>query len=180
MDTIQLSDIRLGTPGISPIEGANLYENCIVAMHNSGHLSPVILQMEGIRTEPFSLIWEDSFNDQLRRTYNDEQSVTERAAIAVSVMLAIRTTSYTVIERSRKGTGFDYMLGDDQNPLFVPEARLEVSGIMRETNDNTIASRFQQKCLQTERSDDSCLPAFVSVVEFSIPKAIFDKTNNEI
>lgn len=45
MDTIQLSDIRLGTPGISSIEGANLYENSIVALHNSGHPSPVILQM---------------------------------------------------------------------------------------------------------------------------------------
>ena len=67
--------------------------------------------MEGIRTNPFSLAWEDTFDDQLQRTYSDEQSVVERAAVAVSVVLALRTTAYTVIERSRKGTGFDYMLG---------------------------------------------------------------------
>ena len=34
MDTIRLSDIKKGMPGISPVEGANLYENCIVALHN--------------------------------------------------------------------------------------------------------------------------------------------------
>ena len=109
MDTIQLSDIRLGTPGITPIEGANLYENCIVALHKSGHVSPVELRVDGLRTEPFSLVWEDTFDDQMRRAYADEQSVTERAAVAVSVMLSLRTTAYTVIERSRCGTGFDYM-----------------------------------------------------------------------
>ncbi|MBR6867282.1 MAG: hypothetical protein IKN02_03515 [Prevotella sp.] len=54
MDTIQLSDICIGTPGITPVEGVNLYENSIVALHNSGHVSPVTLRMEGLRTEPFS------------------------------------------------------------------------------------------------------------------------------
>lgn len=174
MDTIQLSDIRMGTPGITPIEGANLYENSIVALHSSGHPSPVTLRLEGLRTELLSLVWDDVFDDQMRRTYADEQSVTERAAVAVSVMLALRTTAYTVIERSRRGTGFDYMLGDSDDPLFMPKARLEVSGIMRESDGNTLAHRFEQKAAQTDRSDATRLPAYVSIVEFSTPKAKFD------
>lgn len=76
MEVIHLSDIKQGTPGISPIEGANLYENSIVAFHTSGHSTPVELQMSGTRTEPFSLELEDSYDDQMSRTYNDEQSVT--------------------------------------------------------------------------------------------------------
>ena len=174
MDTIQLSDIKLGTPGITSIEGANLYENSIVALHNSGHQPPVELQMEGLRTEPFSLVWDNTFDDQMRRTYADEQSVTERAAVAISVMLALHNTTYTVIERSRKGTGFDYMLGDSFDPLFTPKARLEIFGIMQESESNTLTKRFKQKATQTDRSDDCCLPAYVSVVEFRTPKAIFD------
>ena len=150
MDTIQLSDIKQGTPGITPVEGANLYENCIVALHNSKHTSPVTIQMEGQRTEPFSLIWEDCFNDQLSRTYADEQSVTERAAVAVSTMLALSITGYTVIERSRKGTGFDYFLGDNQDPLFIPKARLEISGIMCETDS---INRRRYKCLKAMTAD---------------------------
>ena len=41
---------------------------------------------------------------------------------------------YTVIHRSRKGTGFDYWLGDEKNEDELPlqsKARLEVSGIRR-------------------------------------------------
>lgn len=45
---------------------------------------------------------------------------------------------------------------------------------MRETNDNTVNKRFQQKAAQTDRSDSMRLPAYVSVVEFSTPKAKFD------
>lgn len=174
MDTIQLSDIKQGTPGISTIEGANLYENCVVALHNSHHPTPVVLHVSGLNSCDYQLLWEDSFNDQLRRTYNDEQSVTERAAVAVSVMIALRQTNYTVIERSRKGTGFDYMLGDCLDPLFTPKARLEISGIMSQANSNTAERRFQQKATQTNKTDSSGLPAYISIVEFSCPRAIFD------
>lgn len=174
MDSMQLTDIKQGTPGITPIEGANLYENCVVALHHSHHPSPVTLQVSGTTNCAYSLQWEDAFDDQMCRTYADEQSVTERAAVAVSVLLALRQTDYTVVERSRKGTGFDYMLGDSHDPLFTPKARLEVSGIMRQTDSNTPEMRFRQKVAQTAKSDDTRLPAYISIVEFSAPKAIFD------
>lgn len=51
---------------------------------------------------------------------------------------------------------------------------LRLSGIMRESEGNTLAMRFQQKAMQTDKSDDTRLPAYVSVVEFSTPKAKFD------
>ena len=56
----------------------------------------------------------------------------------------------------------------------MPKARLEVSGIMHETDGNTLATRFEQKSVQTDRSDATRLSAYVSVVEFSTPKAKFD------
>lgn len=34
----------------------------------------------------------------------------------------------------------------------MPKARLEVSGIMHETDGNTLATRFEQKSVQTDRS----------------------------
>ena len=48
--------------------------------------TPVTLHVSGLLACDYSLLWEDIVDNQLRRTYNDEQSVTERAAIAVSVM----------------------------------------------------------------------------------------------
>ena len=45
---------------------------------------------------------------------------------------------------------------------------------MHETDGNTAEKRFRQKTIQTSQSDDTRLPAYISVVEFSAPKAIFD------
>lgn len=65
METLQLSELKSGLPGISPIEGANLYENCVVALHNNGLPCTVVLSVEGLRTVKYSLLWEDTFSQQL-------------------------------------------------------------------------------------------------------------------
>ena len=75
------------------------------------------------------------------------------------------------MERSRKGTGFDYWLGKKEldNTLLQDKARLEVSGI-RKGNESLIDSRIKLKMKQTERSDNG-LRAVIIVVEFSNPLA---------
>lgn len=100
--------------------------------------------------------------------------LTFRFVTKVSALLAFETTEYTIVERSSKGTGFDYMLGDKNDTLFIPKARLEISGIKTETESNSIEKRFKQKALQTDISDKSGLPAYISIIEFSTPKAVFD------
>lgn len=179
MEELKLIDIQQGLPGVSPIEGANLYENCIVQLHRSGHSSPVVLNVDGLQLCKYAMVWEDSYNDVLERTYADEQSNVERSAVCISIFLALKQTPYTIIERSRRGTGFDYMLGFSDDPFFQPKARLEISGIAKETSTNRVDFRFQAKEAQTKRSESMGLPAYVSIVEFSTPKAKFDLTNNE-
>lgn len=175
MDTLKLSKILEGMPGISLVEGANLYENCIVMLHKINHCSPVILGIDGIVKEDVPLEWEGEVSEQLERTYADAESLTERSAVCISVLLALELTDYTVVERSRKGTGFDYMLGDKNDTFYMPKARLEISGIERETKSNNIERRFNQKTRQTDKTDYTKMPAYVSVVEFSTPKALFGK-----
>ena len=161
-------------PGISQIEGANLYENCIVALHQNGHPTHVEFYLEGLHIDTYCLLWEDTYDSQLERTYNDNQSVTERAAVGISVVLALKETDFTVIERSRRGTGFDYMLGFKEDTMFTPQARLEISGINRETDSNSITMRYKKKLAQTSQSDETALPAYISIVELSTPKALFN------
>lgn len=175
MDALNISQILKGAPGVSPIEGANLEENCMVALHKNGHMNPVLLHLLDNEQNSVPLYWEDRFDETLERTYADIQSVTERAAVCVSILLALNTTDYTVIERSRKGTGFDYMLGDKDDLFYQPKARLEISGIYQETESNTVEIRFLRKTRQTDRSDSTRLPAYISVVEFGTPKAKFGR-----
>ena len=59
--------------------------------------------------------------------------------------------------------------------MFAPKARLEVSGIAQETENNTIGNRFSKKVQQVSASDTTNVPAYISIVEFSSPKALFNK-----
>lgn len=92
--------------------------------------------------------------------------------MGIAVLLAQKEIGYTVIERSRIGTGFDYWLGKESN-LFQKKARLEISGILRGSNSD-VKARIRQKLKQTNRSD-GVLPAYVIVVEFGHPLAEVQK-----
>jgi hypothetical protein len=112
--------------------------------------------------------------------YKERVKVTEKAAEAISFFLTVRLTSFTIIEETCFGTGVDYWLGyNEQHPLYNPKnffnARLEVSGIFRETTENTLEKRIHKKKAQTSLSDGTQLPAYISVIEFSSPKAYFGK-----
>lgn len=79
-------------------------------------------------------------------------------------------TEFTVIERSRKDTGFDYWLGSEDTAGDLPfqnKVRLEVSGI-RKADDSRIRARVKQKIEQTNPSNGK-FPAYIIVVEFSRP-----------
>ena len=104
-----------------------------------------------------------------RRFWNDLEEATQHGAYAVAILLVRALTGYTVIERSRKGTGFDWWLGTEDN-LFQGKARLEVSGILHGTT-RRINGRIKARVGQTTQSDNLALPAYVVVVEFGTPRA---------
>jgi hypothetical protein len=81
-------------------------------------------------------------------------------------------THLTVVERSRKGTGFDYWLGITRNTDGLPFqkiARLAVSGI-RQGNLSQVRARVKLK-LEQIASSNSRTTAYIVIVEFSQPSA---------
>ena len=91
-----------------------------------------------------------------------------------TILLARELTGWSVVRRARRGTGFDYYLGSDSALDF--QARLEVSGILQET-EAQIEARRQQKRVQTMQSDSTLghLTAYAIIVEFSRPEARVDR-----
>lgn len=81
-------------------------------------------------------------------------------------------TGKSVIERAKKGNGFDYWIGDtgEDDLIFSGKARLEVSGIPS-GGDADIASRFKLKRIQIRAGDHLGIPAYIAVIEFGQPKA---------
>ncbi|MFN6464941.1 MAG: hypothetical protein RMZ41_024410 [Nostoc sp. DedVER02] len=60
-------------------------------------------------------------------------------------MLIRQLTEFTVIERSRKGTGFDYWLGSEEETGELPfqnKVRLQVPGIRKADTAFTAVMRY--------------------------------------
>lgn len=112
-------------------------------------------------------------SERMRRANNDLQDATEFGACGIAFLVVREVTGLTAINRSRKGTGFDYWLKKDSPDSlpFAHAARLEVSGILEGT-DKELATRTRQKLNQSKPSDaETRLPAYAVVVEFGEPKA---------
>ncbi|WP_223280044.1 hypothetical protein [Nostoc sp. PA-18-2419] len=149
-----LTKLGEGLPVITSSFGAALAEACAVCLQEQGHLQGVELTVNGDFNTIFSLYWQP-VTQQMLRCWNDKEFTTEQAAYGIAFMLVRQLTELTVIERSRKGTGFDYWLGSEDiagELLFQNKVRLEVSGI-RKADDRRVRARVKQKIDQTNPSD---------------------------
>jgi hypothetical protein len=177
MDCPVAKDLNLGLlsdgmPGLTPAGGTVLAEAAAVCLENQNHQLGVELTLAGMSKSSFQLQWR-GVDEQQRRCYNDLQEATERGACGIAILLAKELTGKVVIERSKKGPGFDYWLGDDDDDLlFAGKARLEVSGILLGSS-REIQARVKQKKTQIAPSNHLA-PGYVAVVEFSKPTAHVD------
>lgn len=171
---LAMSDLAGGIPALTPYWGGALAEAAATCFENQGHRSGVRMAVEYTASDThrrgFKVRW-DPVTDQTLRCCNDLQEATEYGAVGVAVLLTKELTEFTAIERSRKGTGFDYWLGHQREEVlpFQHAARLEVSGILS-GDDADISARVKAKLRQTRRSDGT-LPGYVAVVEFGRPEA---------
>ena len=172
---IDLLEMRKGFPGIDKAYANHCYVACMVCLHRNNHTDGVILDLKGDTQASIVLKWEDYFDEQIDKARKDQEDETELGAVCISAMLVKECTEYTIIERARKNGGFDYWLGYENEIPFQNSARLEISGIFKETEQNSVDKRLRIKNKQTGQSDKSRLPAYISIVEFSNPRAIFSK-----
>lgn len=156
-----------GLPALTPAAGRFLAEASAVCLDHQGHAPGVSCRIQGTFDAERSILYAP-VSDQMRRTHEDPTDATEHGATALALLVVREFTGMSVVQRSRKGTGFDYWIGDAADLPFEGKARLEVSGILRGTTVQ-LAARMKAKLEQTRRSDSTLLPAFVVVVEFSQP-----------
>jgi hypothetical protein len=170
IQVLNLQSLNQGLPAITPAFGTAIAEAGAICLTDEAHESGVVLKVEGEFSATFQLDWQP-ITEQTRRCWNDQEYTTEQAAYGIAFLLILQLTNLTVIERSRKGTGFDYWLGIKDSSAALPfqrMARLEVSGI-RKGNLSQINARVKQKVEQTRASDTQGLPVYIIVVEFSRP-----------
>lgn len=168
---LNLESLATGVPVI-PEEAVGFYkQNCMVALDHNGHGSGVVLtvhQEEAVVR--FKVCWVGETTEQLRRSYGDPRRLADNAACAIALLLVREMTPFTAVEQSAVGTTIDYYLtrqdrSDDL--IFNNVARLEVSGILTENEDNTIDKRVAEKRRRLRPEAD--LLDFIVIVEFGRP-----------
>ena len=168
---LRLRDLKSGAPGLTSGVGEALAEAASVCLEDQGHSSPTPMVISGEVTGSATVEWDPTSN-QIRRCWNNDDEATEYGACAIASLLAPQLSGLQVVERAKKGRGFDYWLGpaDDSDWPFQSRARLEVSGI-RVGAKSAIATRVREKLRQVERFGVTLLPALVVVVESSEPES---------
>lgn len=174
--SLSLPALRAGTVGcITSDFGGCLCEAASVCLEQNSHPVNTGLQITGELRTSVPLL-RDAVTDQVRRCWADAQVASEHGAYGVAVLIVEALTNYTVLERSRKGNGFDYWLGPkgDTTPLFQNKTRLEVSGILT-GGESDIRARVRLKLGQIHRGGVP-LPGYVIVVEFGAPESRIVRT----
>jgi hypothetical protein len=154
---------------------------CIESQH---HQQGDRLTVRGRSNGIFRLVWEP-VTAEARRGGNHPDEATEDGAAGIALLLSAVEIGHMVIARSRRNSGFDYLLGDEdvsnasdteravteemldilEDDGLVVRGRMEVSGI-RENTDSVINGRVNEKLAQTRQTDYLGIPAYVIVVEF--------------
>ncbi len=171
MSRLDLSELQHGLPAITPAFGAALAEAAAVCLNDQQHQPGTELEVVGALTGCFELYW-PPVTEQMHRCWNDREYATEQVAYGLALLLISKLTDYTVVERSRKGTDFDYWLGKPNDEPALPfqrAVRLEVSGIRRGTASQ-IRTRVKLKTRQVTLNAMTT-PEFIAIIEFSHPLA---------
>lgn len=188
LDIDQLLDVQYihsNIPGITDAIAQYLHESCEVCLKFHGHLPGVLLSLDGnlAPSQSLPLIWKQSLPNNAPQAHADLQDSTEDGAVALALLLVTNYTEYAVVSRAPKGEGFDYFLQPKnqlQNQLRLNESNflslsyhLEVSGILKETRNNSRIQRLQEKRQRFQKFETKGIN-LVIIVAFDTPAATME------
>lgn len=168
---INLENLKNGLSTLTSAEGAFLLETALFCLKSNSHNSGISVKPVVGNGEEFTITWLNELDRRAVYSYKDKVEVVEYGATGVAILFALKQTGYNTVERSVRGGGFDYWIGDyydDNDPPFTKSIRLEISGLFKEPISQ-IKARFSQKKKQISRSDSIGTPKIVFVIEFSQP-----------
>lgn len=174
---LDLESLKQGVPHIIPSVCAMMADCAIYSFHAQNHVSGVLFEVEvdidgKKETKAYRITWEsDPF--VMQKSMNDQNRTTDNGAMCMAIWLTQDLTPYTEFETSEIGTGFDYWLTTPDEAIIG--SRLEISGISKTSKTNNVNYRSNKKKKQVQKSDYLGKTAYICVIEFGTPKAVFVK-----
>jgi hypothetical protein len=152
-----------------------MVECCALRLTMQGHNSPVDLKPfedgRNLLIESLKLSWITEITPNIVSSYRDENRMTDYAAMCIALLLSSELIDFDDVEVSRQGEGVDFWFS--QNGKLGAVARVEVSGISVATTANSVKNRLKMKLTQTNQSDNSGVPVYIAIIEFSQPQALY-------
>jgi hypothetical protein len=173
MNALKLEELSQNVKGISKSFGDYMAECCAVCLNSQKHKSGVILSV--FEHENSSIQWSISINDDILLSHQDEKRTTDFGAMGISILLTKTLTDYTTFISSETNNGIDFWLMKDDDDLNFFFARLEISGIRKESVENSVKKRLKVKEKQIQKKANNDTPCYISIVEFGEPKILFIK-----
>ncbi len=174
---IMLSSLANGIEGVTKGFGGYMMECAGYSFMQQNHVSGVRLKVKTDKQDQiFEVYWNTMMSSTLKKTTADSQRTVEFGAMGLAILLTLKLTKYKCFETSSKGSGIDFWLYEEESDDldFSKGARLEVSGIMKETKVNTVKKRVGVKKKQSTKSQGSNKVAYISVSEFGTPKSAYE------
>lgn len=168
---MDLEKLKNGVMGLSPTICTHFMHACAECLDHHGHADEISFSKTNDPETSYNLMWSKN-PEEVKRGLKDMQEVTEWGATAIALLMAEQESECSIAERSAKGTGIDWWLGEDDDDygIFQKKARLEISGILAENKNNTIEKRVKEKIAQTKVSNNTGLKAHISITDFKSPK----------
>ncbi len=176
MRAINLDRLRDGVGTYSKVKCAFALQAAVICFEKTERDSGVTCRLDGLEhhDSEFTLHWQEQVNDNIRESWNDDFELVEWGAIGIALLMISEFTNFDSIRQAERGKGDDFLLGnmsasDSQQGFADHEKRLEVSGILRATADNTVAKRVKSKLKRFRDFKKLNTPVYIIVAEFSEP-----------
>jgi len=179
MTDLSLEALSAIAPSISEAQLHYYAEACAVAMDSCAHKPGVIVRVTGTQNAEFTLSWSPP---DKTAGWQEPKLFVENGAYAIAFLLVPKFTKFEVVMQARIGTGVDYWLAHRESvdqttgSANFLAARLEVSGIHRQSETNQPEFRLSAKQSQAKQSAITGLPVCIVIVEFGSPRVIFSES----
>jgi hypothetical protein len=172
MRTLFLDKLKDGLNNISPAFGTLFAEAAAVRLTLGGHKSGVILSIQGDFKEDFVLEWSQEIGQIEKNSWGDLKEAVEYGATAISMLLMLDLTTFDSFKREDQLEGTDFELRNQSKSSIKDEkAKLEISGILKETQENKVNIRVKIKERKIKKRGNPNQQVYIVVVEFGTPKA---------
>lgn len=172
MRTLNLDKLKGGLPDVSPAFGTLFAEAAAVCLTLVGYRSGVTLTVQGAFQATYIVEWTQEIGSLEKTSWGDLKEAVEYGATALAMLLMMELTQFDSFKREDQLEGIDFELSQHKKQTPKDQnAKLEISGILKETPDNTVHIRVNMKERKIKKRGNLNLQVYVVVVEFGTPKA---------